>query len=66
MSKNSLTLNHNDLVADKPLSDRELNFKGEVEELTEVNAKKLLVNIYRNTKNNIQRIEIQKAVRGLK
>jgi hypothetical protein len=66
MSKNSLKLNHNDLIADKDLNKRELKFKGEVAELTEENAKKLLVNIYRGSKSNIQRLELQKAVRGLK
>jgi len=62
---NSLKLKCNDLIADKELSKRELKFKSEVDELTESAAKKLITNIYKETKSNIQRLEIQKAVKGL-
>ena len=62
---NSLKLKGRKLLADPELSERELKFKGQVDELTEAAAKKLLTNIYRETGSNIQRLEIQKAVKGL-
>ena len=62
---NSLKLKGKKLLADPELSEREMKFKNEVDELTEAAAKKLLTNIYRETGSNIQRLEIQKAVKGL-
>lgn len=65
MSKNSLKLDHNYLVKDHELNNRELNFKNEVDELTESAAKKLLVNIYRSSKSNLQRLELKKTIKEL-